>query len=175
MSNEPILVRPAMQYKDSFIAAVREYEREGVRPPWNYSILQDQFDEYIDTVLAAETQPLAGYVPQSTFWLVVNKQYAGTLDIRHHLTPSLRKFGGHIGYRVRPTMRRKGYGTLQLKLALPHIWALGIERALVTCDDDNVGSQKIIEANAGILQDKLDNGRSSLTRRYWIDKPKSSN
>lgn len=169
MTAQPILVKPAMPYKASFIAALREYEREGVRPPWHYSILEDQFDEYLDTVKAAETDPLPGYVPQTTYWLIMDNAYAGTIDLRHKLTPSLRKFGGHIGYRVRPSLRRKGYGTLQLKLALPHLWNLGIRRALITCDDDNIGSQKIIEANGGILQDKVDNGRASLTRRYWID------
>lgn len=171
MAEKPFLTRPHIQYKKSFISATREFETEGERPPWNYEMLEANFDEYVETLLANETSPFPGYVPQTTFWLIVDNSYAGTIDIRHYLTSNLRKFGGHIGYRIRPSMRRQNYGTLQLKLALPHAWALGIERALITCDDDNIASQKIIEANGGILQDKVDNGRASLTRRYWIEKP----
>ena len=172
MAKNPFLARPNIQYKDSFILATREFEEEGERPPWNYGVLEANFDEYVETLLANESSPFPGYVPQTTYWLIVDDLYAGTIDIRHHLTTNLRKFGGHIGYRIRPTMRRKNYGTLQLTLALPKTWDLGIERALITCDDDNIGSQKIIEANGGMLQDKVDNGRSSLTRRYWIEKPR---
>lgn len=171
MSEDPFLARPHIQYKKSFIAAMREFAREGNRPPWNFDSLQNHFDEYVETVRAAETDPMPGYVPQTTYWLIVAGQYTGEIDIRHHLTPALERFGGHIGYRIRPSMRQKGYGTLQLKLALPHVWEMGIARALITCDDDNIGSQKIIEANGGILQDKVDNRRGVLTRRYWIYKP----
>lgn len=171
MAEKPFLTRPHIQYRDSFVSATREFEAEGERPPWNYNMLESNFDEYIDVLMGHETDPFAGYVPQTTFWLIVDDAYTGTIDIRHNLTTSLRKFGGHIGYRIRPTMRRKNYGTLQLQLALPEVWELGIKRALITCDDDNIGSQRIIEANGGILQDKVDNGRASLTRRYWIENP----
>ncbi|MEO1290688.1 MAG: GNAT family N-acetyltransferase, partial [Chloroflexota bacterium] len=140
-------------------------------PPWSFTALNNHFDEYVDTVLEHADQPLPGFVPQTTYWLIVAEQYAGTIDIRHHLTSALQKFGGHIGYQIRPSMRQKGYGTLQLKLCLPIVWQMGIERVLITCDDDNIGSQKIIEANGGVLQDKVDNGRASLTRRYWVEKP----
>lgn len=165
------LTRPESRYKASFIVALREFEREGQRPPWNYQMLEDEFDEYVATVRRAATEPLAGYVPQTTYWLIADQQFAGQIDIRHHLTPALRRFGGHIGYRVRPSMRRKGYGTAQLALALPLVWSMGITRALITCDDDNIGSQRIIEENGGVLQDKVDNARGVLTRRYWVDAP----
>ena len=167
----PFLALPNVKYRDSFIAATREFQNEGVRPPWSYEALTEHFDEYVTTIQEHSEQPLPGFVPQTSYWLIVNGYYAGTIDIRHRLTPALRKFGGHIGYQIRPSMRQKGYGTLQLKLCLPYVWQMNIDRALITCDDDNIGSQKIIEANGGILQDKVDNGRAALTRRYWIDKP----
>ncbi|MGJ3237345.1 MAG: GNAT family N-acetyltransferase [Anaerolineae bacterium] len=168
MSKAPFLDRPHLRYQESFIVASREFEREGQPPRWSFSALRAHFDEYVETLLKNETEPMAGYVPQTTYWLIVDEQYAGTIDIRHKLTPALERFGGHIGYRIRPSMRQKGYGTLQLRLCLPKVWALGIDRALITCDDDNIGSRRIIEANGGVLQDKIDNGRGSLTRRYWI-------
>jgi predicted acetyltransferase len=168
---EIFLSRPDEKYKDSFIAAMREFEKEGLPPTWKFEMLEEHFDEYVQMVLEQESDPLEGYVPAKVLWLIVDGEYAGRVDIRHYLNEKLEKFGGHIGYNIRPSMRGKGYGTLQLKLGLPHAWALGIERALITCDDDNIGSQKIIEANGGVLQDKVDNGRHVLSRRYWVEKP----
>ena len=75
---------------------------------------------------------------------------------------------GHIGYKIRPSERRKGYGKLICRLAIGEARKLGIGDILITCDDDNIGSRKIIEANGGQLQDIIDNNRAALTRRYWI-------
>jgi predicted acetyltransferase len=171
MMNKPFLIRPSIEYKDSFIAAVREFEKEGIRPPWNYNKLEEHFDEFLEVLMARETEPLHGFVPQSDYWLIAEGEYAGHIGLRHHLNASLQRFGGHIGYQIRPSMRRKGYGILQLQLVLPKAWELGLKRVLITCDDNNIGSYKIIEANAGILWDKVDNERAVLTRRYWIKRP----
>ena len=168
--SEPFLTRPTIDYKDSVIAAFREFEKEGRNPPWHYDKLNFHFDEYVDTLLARATDPQPGYVPQTDYWLIAENQFAGEINIRHYLTESLERFGGHIGYRIRPSMRKKGYGVLQLQLVLPHCWQMGLERVMITCDDDNIGSYKIIEANGGVLLDKVDNGRPVLTRRYWIEK-----
>jgi len=41
---------------------------------------------------------------------------------------------------------------------------------LITCDDDNTGSWKIIEKNGGILDNKINDPRDGkLVRRYWIE------
>jgi predicted acetyltransferase len=165
------LARPSIAYKASYIEAAHEFEKEGIRPPWHYEKLDRNFDEYVAAILARETEPLASFVPQTDYWLIVDGQYTGRCGLRHRLTPSLQRFGGHIGYQIRPSMRHKGYGTLQLKLLLPKAWELGLKRVMITCDDDNIGSAKIIENNGGILIDKVDNGRSALTRRYWIMQP----
>lgn len=169
--SEPFLIHPTIDYKDSFIAAVHEFEKEGIRPPWNYEKLDEHFDEYVEALLARESDPLPSFVPQTDYWLIANGVYAGRIGLRHLLTVSLQRFGGHIGYQIRPVMRQKGYGTLQLKLVLPKAWAIGLKRVLITCDDDNIGSYKIIENNGGILIDKINNGRVVLTRRYWINRP----
>lgn len=168
--NDPILARPSSQYKDSFIAAAREFIAEGTWHGWKPSILEAEFDDYITNLLNLESDPPQGFVPQTSYWLIANgSDYAGRVSVRHYLNPSLEKFGGHIGYEIRPSMRRKGYGKLMCRLALVEARKIGIERILITCDDDNIGSQHIIEANGGVLQDKIDNGRSTLTRRYWIE------
>jgi predicted acetyltransferase len=169
MNNSPFLDRPHQRYKDSYLAAAREFEAEGMFPPWGFDVMTAHFDEFIETVQARATDPMPGYVPQTDYWLIVAEQYVGSASIRHHLTDALLKYGGHIGYRIRPTYRRQGYGTLQCKLAIEKAHELGIQRILITCDDDNLGSSKIIEANGGKLWDKVDNGRASLTRRYWVE------
>lgn len=167
---EPFLAQPDIRYKDSYLAASREFEAEGILPLWNYDRLEDNFDEFVLVRLQRETDPLPGYVPQTDYWLIVDGQYAGEISIRHYLTDALERFGGHIGYRIRPSMRERGYGTVQCKLGIEKARARGISRILITCDDNNIGSYKIIEACGGVLWDKIDNGRAVLTRRYWIEK-----
>lgn len=89
--------------------------------------------------------------------------YAGRLSIRHRLNDRLRVIGGHIGYDVRPSARRRGHATAMLRVALPLARELGIESALVTCDTDNVASRKVIEAAGGVLADQR-----SGKLRFWV-------
>lgn len=95
----------------------------------------------------------------------------GMANLRHELNEHLLQFGGHIGYSIRPTERRKGYGKLQLKLALDVLKEHGVKRVLVTCDDANKGSYKTIEACGGVLENKVEKD-DLLVRRYWIDNTK---
>ena len=163
------LARPHQRYKDSFIEGVEEYIREEQSINWHPDILAKRFDEYLEVLRQAETEPLAGMVPASHFWLIsANHRYIGDVDVRHRLNESLRRFGGHIGYKIRPAERRKGYGKLICRLGIEQARKRHIDDILITCDDDNIGSYKIIEANGGVLLDKIDNNRGVLTRRYWI-------
>lgn len=164
----PTLARPSLTYKASYIAAVREFHAEGRKPMWNYENLEANFDEYVAMLLEKETDPQPGYVPSSEYWLVMGETYIGSINLRHYLTDKLLQYGGHIGYEIRPGMRRRGFGTLMCRLVLDKAREQHLDRVLITCDDDNIGSQKIIEANGGILWDKVDNRRHTLTRRYWI-------
>ena len=110
-----------------------------------------------------------GWVPGTEFWLEHDDAIVGCVRIRLRLTRELEDEGGHIGYDVRPSMRRRGYGTELLRLALIETRALGIERVRITCDDDNVGSIKIIERNGGVLDGHgVSRESGKLVRRYWI-------
>ena len=112
------------------------------------------------------------YVPSYDFFAVDDDKYIGIINIRVSLTPALLNYGGHIGYGVNPRYWKQGYGTQILKLGLEKAKELVQEdNILITCDDDNVGSSKIIEKNGGVLENKVMNedcGEIFLTRRYWI-------
>ena len=107
-------------------------------------------------------------MPATALWLVDNGEFIGSLSLRHRLNENLLKMGGHIGYSIRPSARKRGYGTKILELALPIAKSLGIDKVLVTCDDDNTGSAKIIEKNGGVLENKVEH-EGKLKRRYWIE------
>ncbi len=107
----------------------------------------------------------------STFLVAdMDGQIVGRVSIRHQLNEFLRTEGGHIGYCVLPAYRRRGYATEMLRQALIVARSLGIDQVLITCDDDNIGSIRVIESCGG----KLDSVRPAkpgtpALRRYWID------
>ena len=113
-----------------------------------------------------------GWVSSYDYFIVDDDKFIGRISIRTKLTPSLLNLGGHIGYGIHPKYWKMGYGTQALKLGLEVAKNLNIDRVLLTCDDDNIGSYKIIEKNGGVLENKIMNescGEKFLTRRYWID------
>jgi predicted acetyltransferase len=113
---------------------------------------------------------LPDQVPGSTFWLVDADRYLGRVDIRHCLDPALTRYGGHIGFEIRVSERRKGYGRLALQLGLGECRQLGVRRVLVTCEATNAASRNIIEANGGILEDVIDlDDQGTQGMRFWID------
>ena len=166
----PELVTPDRRYHPSFSVAVGEFLDEGLNPDHYRPELRDPsvFDEWL-VVLADEGRPDAvprfeGWVPQTTLWWIDDDgEYIGRVAIRHRLTEPLRQFGGHIGYDVRSTRRRQGHATAMLAASLPVARSLGIDAALVTCDHDNVGSRKVIEANGGVAD-----APNAVKLRYWV-------
>lgn len=97
-----------------------------------------------------------------------DKRIVGIIDFRHHIDhPILSVWGGHIGYSVRPTERRKGYATEMLRLNLMNCKNHGLEKVLVTCDFDNIASKKTITANGGILEKEIVVDGERI-ERYWI-------
>jgi predicted acetyltransferase len=170
----PELVAPAVVFRESYLEAMVEFQAENsiIFQKLDYYAVAQNFDKYVEVLLShAEGQNLqADFVSCTHLWLVEGRKFLGQVSIRHQLTPRLLHMGGHIGYNIRPSERLKGYGRLALKLALPEAKKLGINRALVTCDEDNIGSKKIIEANGGVFEDARpgDPGHP-LKLRYWID------
>ncbi|MEV4921257.1 GNAT family N-acetyltransferase [Streptomyces roseoverticillatus] len=108
-----------------------------------------------------------GCVHATHWWIVDGDTYLGAIDLRHHLNAFLLEAGGHIGYSVRPSARRRGLATWALGQVLLKAPGLGLDRVLVTCDDDNVGSARTIESNGGVLED-VRSTEIGVKRRYWI-------
>ncbi|MFE3068722.1 GNAT family N-acetyltransferase [Streptomyces sp. NPDC059247] len=109
-----------------------------------------------------------GRVHATYLWIVEDDTYLGAAELRHSLNDFLLEAGGHIGYSVRPSARRRGVATRALAALLPRARALGLDRVLLTCDEDNPGSARTIERNGGVLED-VRSGAYGTRRRYWID------
>ena len=174
------LVIPSSKYKDSFLAALREYQKEEIGViDTRYDLatlkpeeLQKDFTSYIKKIAGAtKGRGLPpGFVAHTTYWLVDGKEFIGKVDIRHELTEHLLRVGGHIGYDIRPSKRKQGYGKKLLAMALPKARALGIIHVLITCNEDNLGSKKIIEANGGVFENSVSMGAGTPKKlRFWIN------
>ena len=93
----------------------------------------------------------------------------GVINLRHWLTPGLEAHGGHIGYTVAPSHRRQGIATAMLARVLPHANGLNIDRVLVSCDVENIGSRRAIENNGGVLErQQWDESLERTSNFYWV-------
>jgi len=166
---------PDTKYKKTYIEAVKEFKAEQNRHAQNYlelglEALENDFDAYVTKLHnQMEGQDLPeGFVPATEFWILDdNDTHIGRVHIRHRLTEHLRQIGGHIGYNIRQSERRKGYGSQALQLGLLEARKLGLSKVLVTCNQDNVASRKIIEKNGGVFNDSSPVNGEQI-RRYCI-------
>jgi predicted acetyltransferase len=166
------LIRPEAAYKASFIAAIREFQAVDQRH-MNLEVgwLESHFADFLVRVARRETHPVPGRVPESLYWLVDQdkRHFVGRASLRHALNEGLLEIGGHIGYEIRPSQRRRGYGRLICQLALERAWAIGLTRVMITCDETNVASRRIIEANGGVFEKAvLPADHPVPVRHYWV-------
>ncbi|HEY3834313.1 MAG TPA: GNAT family N-acetyltransferase [Acidimicrobiia bacterium] len=166
------LVEPDVRFEGSYRDAMAEFIAEGRAEELgtlaNHASFADFVRELVDWSQGLGLP--AGWVPGSTYWLVDGDRFLGRVQIRHHLTADLRLRGGHVGYAIRPTARRHGYGRMGLAMALRPCLDLQLASILVTCDTTNEGSRRIIEGNGGVLEDVVEvPGRRVGTMRFWID------
>lgn len=165
------LVEPNEAYLQSYMDAFMEYEDHQIA---SYGLSDakaiDIFEKYDNYRTERNLKP--NRVGAHFFWLVDDEKdyFIGEVSIRHRLTEALEQYGGHIGYGVRYSEWNKGFGTLMLKLALAEAKKIGLEKVLITCDDDNIGSARVMEKNGFVFADKIENaidGKRIITRRYW--------
>ena len=171
MSNETTrLIEPTLSLKDDFYSLAEEFLAEGDQ---RYREAIGDFERFIqlssDEAVGRNLAP--GRVPQSIFWLVRDGQrILACSRLRHTLNTFLEQVGGHIGYDVRPSERRRGYGTQILRMTLDKARDLGLKQVLVTADSPNVASWRIIEKNGGVLHgQELSQHTGQLLRKYWIE------
>ena len=172
------LVAPALRHATSYVAALREGFRRGEQEIVSERRIREieaNFAGYLAIItdqrghITLASGERVRKVPFSLRWLCEGDVFIGEASIRHQLNAHLLQEGGHIGYGITPSRRRKGYGRRILALALVECRRLGIERVLVTCLDANIASARIIEANGGRLENVIDAPSGhGLLRRYWI-------
>ena len=112
--------------------------------------------------------PAEGRVHATTRWIVEDGAVLGAISLRHELNDFLLRAGGHIGYGIRPAARRRGLATWAMVRTLERARGLGLARVLVTCEDTNLASRRVIEGAGGVLED-IRETELGLTRRYWIE------
>ena len=166
------LVRPGlahktviMDYKAEFIAAGDHLH--GTAMLGDY----DTFEEWYSDVVknSCEETAAEGWVPSTTL-LAFNEDsiLVGMIDIRHRLNDYLAEFGGHIGYSVRPSQRRKGCAHTMLDMAKDVCIHLGLTKVLLTCDKTNTASASTIKSCGGVLENEVDED-GNIIQRYWIE------
>jgi len=155
MSKNLFLIEPSYEYRAAFQIVVKDYKNAYENVHYNlYKGALEDFKKFVDT-LREHSKGInlpKGWVQYSTFWLTSeSKEILGIIRIRNEPL----KIYGHIGYDVPPSYRGNGYGTKLLKLSLEKVKQMNTKELLITCDDDNIGSIKIIERNGGELVDKV--------------------
>ncbi len=162
------LILPSIKYKESYKEALEEAKYETQETQLTKPSDDESFEDFVKRLKdnAKGLNLPKGYIPATMFWLIDNNEFIGRLQIRHKLNKNLLVRGGHIGFYIRPAKRKRGYGTKILKLGLKKAKRLGLLKVLITCDDNNIGSRRIIEKNGGVLEN-IENS-SPKERRYWI-------
>ena len=164
------LVKASEQYRVQITDMLEEWFSTGEKiiPNSIRRIDYHDFKYYCDNLEIKDTS--LGLVPDSTFFCFDEKRniVVGAVNIRHYLSEHLLNFGGHIGDGVRPSERRKGIATQMIALALVECKKLDINKVLMVCNKENIGSAKSIINNGGILENEIYSDGEVL-QRYWID------
>lgn len=160
MTANSYLARPHAVFRPSYVAALREgfvWTTRTAPDADAIAFIDSHFDDYLRQLDEDGQTPQGGAprlsgVPANTFWLVEDGDFIGAVNIRARIdTPALARFGGHVGYAVRPSRQGRGHGRRALALALDICRGMGLGVVRLSCATDNVASRRVIEANGGLL------------------------
>lgn len=169
------LIKLTEEYKTQLGEMIDEWKHDQEVNHTNHSpwaIFKNDYHDFDYYLANLEVDsPCDGLVPDSTFFLLDDERniLLGAVNIRHYLNDYLLQHGGHIGDGIRPSERKKGYATKMIRLALEECRKLGIEKVLIVCDKDNIGSAKSIINNGGVLENEITDEDGTIEQRYWID------
>ncbi|MGL4392506.1 MAG: GNAT family N-acetyltransferase [Fusobacteriaceae bacterium] len=171
-------IKPHLDYFESYIFAMTKIVEGGFISREIFLAMENKTpQEFIDSFKIMETEKctevLPYLVPATAFWLVDTdkKKFVGLLSVRHRLNELLNNWGGHIGYSVNPEYRRQGHGHELLKFGLKFCKEeLGLTEILITCDEKNLASKKIIESGGGqFINIYKHEDSDKISRRYKIE------
>lgn len=169
--NDLILIRPSKILEKEILMYKQEHLSYGDRSVHGTCglVYYDDFDEWLKLVLSIEKDELRNGVHTSVFFTrrIEDGKLLGCFKIHHSLTDEL-KSGGHIAYGIRPSERGKGYGKLQLELALCHAKSLGLREVIVACDKSNIASAMTAKACGGVLSNEFVEA-GVIKQHYSID------
>ena len=168
------LVKLTSEYQTQFSDMLTEWKADIEKNNTNHSpwaIFRNDFhdfDSYLENLEIKEGNK-DGLVPDTTLFCLDKDRniFVGAVNIRHYLNEYLLQCGGHIGDGIRPSERRKGYATAMIGLALKECKKLGIDKVLMCCDKENIGSAKSIQKNGGVLENEIEKD-GTIEQRYWI-------
>ncbi len=166
-----ILTKPTIELKEPFLDMINDWKNHNEKPkPWtinldndNFPLLMQKLEDFSNGIGLNDKQ-----VENSTYWLVESNRVIGAVNIRHRLNDYLLKFDGHIGLGIRPSDRCKGYATVMLALALEKTKIMGMDKVLITCNKDNIASEKTIIKNGGVFDSEEIEDSGNIVRRFWI-------
>lgn len=166
---------PDTTHKDSVLACKKEFEKyDGkVHIPGSSRLMDAKnYTAWLADVAASENLRQPKGKVCATQYIALRKnddRLVGFIQLRHSLNKELLSDGGHIGYSIRPTERRKGYASEMLKLCLKEARELGLSSVLITCDVDNIASETVIRKAGGVLENSITTNQGLMKKRFWID------
>ncbi len=170
-ANEIVLTPMAPGRDAEFAEMLAEFRAAGEIDVYKgrHSIAWQGYAEFYSLLLQMKSgdYPSPGIVPMDSCFIEAKGRILGEVYIRHRLSPRLEEIGGHIGYKVRRSQRNLGIATAALKLALHRLRQMGVDRALLTCNDANPASAKVIERCGGVRIDDAET-EQGIERRYWV-------
>lgn len=167
------LVRPSIAFREQYLEFYKDWVDSGEDIiPWTVEKDPEDFEAFLEFLYAEDSEEkltTPGWVPHSTYWLVIeNDILIGAVNFRHRLNEHLLNCGGHIGFGIRPSYRRQGYGDSLLSGTLQIAKAAGLESVLMVCDADNIGSEKTIIKHGGKFESLFTEPNGNVIKRFWI-------
>jgi predicted acetyltransferase len=168
------LIKPTAAFAESHKSFIKEVIARGEGlVPWVLAMVGEDFPEYV-AWLESSAQGVGleeGFVANSTFWLIDGQdEIVAVSNLRHELNDALEKYGGHIGFGVRPSERGKGFGTEVLRKTVEQARSFDIGRVKLMCDRSNVRSAAAIRRCGGEFEEEeFMEEHGTTIQRYWIE------